>query len=242
MLKYKKLLVLLLLSALLLSSCGKKAYVLKPDVPDIPSDPTVIESGIAEGGAQQTNSGTGEDETDDKGADSDIDDLVRLQSQIASCYFEQRVDYPDGAVFLQVWYKNERMKLISSVNSYVLSECYYDYAGCTQLAYYHDTAAALSSYFDPNGSDAPNNPLLTDYRSCTLLGGEEIDGQYCLQLETESGDYLWVSTANGFPLRSEYTDSLGARMSTQYMNISLNAVADEDVLLPEGISVKEAGQ
>ena len=61
--------------------------------------------------------------------------------------------------------------------------------------------------------------------------------QYCRIVETASGDRLWVSTKYGFPLRVEYTDSLGERYQVDYKNLSINTVSDEDVAMPADLEV-----
>lgn len=223
---------------LLAVACGSED---KQDT-ETTADSTVIETGIPHhnDSVDSTDSSTTE-ELPDKGEDATIADLTAAQSQIESCYFEQTVEYPDGAVFIQVWYKDGRMKLVSSVNSYVLNECYYDYNQRTLVTYYLDSASALQSDFDPESADAPDNPVLENYADYTLAGGEYIGDQYCLKLETPEGDYLWISTKLGLPLKAEYTDSLGERMTTQYGNIKLNSVQDGDLALPEGIEIRVEG-
>ncbi len=177
------------------------------------------------------------DEFVDKGEAATIDDIVAAQAKIKSFYFEQSVNYPDGSVFIQVWYKDKKMKLLSSVNSYALNECYYDYEKGTLVTYYIGSSSAMQSDFDPDSSDAPDNPVMEDYRSYTLRNGTYIDDQYCLCLETPEGDLLWVSTKYGFPLKAEYTDSLGERMTSTYSNIKINMVTDEEVSPPAGLEI-----
>ena len=226
--------VLLLLAALLLlPACGQSA----PEPAEDPSQPTVIEQGAAahqggEGEAQPS------DPFPDKGEAATLEDLNEALAKVESYYFEQSVAYPSGQVFMQVWYKDGRMKLVTSVDGYCLTESYYDYEqGQVVDVSPGDRTSAYGRDFDPNSENAPNNPKMEDYTAAELTGGETVGRQYCQIVETDSGDKLWVSTKYGFPLRVEYTDSLGERYQVDYKNLSINSVSDEDVAMPADLEV-----
>ena len=226
--------VLLLLAALLLlPACGQSA----PEPAEDPSQPTVIEQGAAahqggEGEAQPS------DPFPDKGEAATLEDLNEALAKVESYYFEQSVAYPSGQVFMQVWYKDGLMKLVTSVDGYCLTESYYDYEqGQVVDVSPGDRKAAYGRDFDPNSDTAPNNPKMEDYTAAALTGGETVGRQYCQIVETASGDKLWVSTKYGFPLRVEYTDSLGERYQVDYKNLSINTVSDEDVALPADLEI-----
>ena len=139
---------------------------------------------------------------------------------------------------MQVWYKDGLMKLVTSSSGYGLTESYYDYNQGTVVDYYPGTQnTAYGRDFDPQGEYAPDNPKMEDYSTAVIVGSETVGRQTCQILETVSGDKLWVSTKYGFPLRVEYTDSLGERYQVDYRNLSINTVSDEDVSLPTDLSV-----
>ena len=226
--------VLLLLAALLLlPACGQSA----PEPAEDPSQPTVIEQGAA---AHQGEEGTAQptDPFPDKGEAATLEDLNEALAKVESYYFEQSVAYPSGQVFMQVWYKDGLMKLVTSVDGYCLTESYYDYKqGQVVDVSPGDRTSAYGRDFDPNSENAPNNPKMEDYTAAELTGGETVGRQYCQIVETDSGDRLWVSTKYGFPLRVEYTDSLGERYQVDYKNLSINTVSDEDVAMPADLEV-----
>lgn len=239
------LLLMLLTIGLLLVACDNTPGA-DPQNPSLP--PNVIEPGL-----QPPLSSDPEDPADpgdipsadlfpDRGEAATVADLVAAQSKVESYYFEQMLIYPDGQVFNQVWYKSNKMKVLSSVDGYGLTENYYDYAAGTVISSFPGMGLSATLLdFDVNGADAPDNPILDDYESCTVLGGEEINRQYCLVLETPDGERLWVSTKYGFPLQVEFTDSLGEHMTVQYKNISINTVNDEDVAPPADLEVYYGG-
>ena len=78
---------------------------------------------------------------------------------------------------------------------------------------------------------------MEDYSTANIVGSETVDRQTCQILETASGDKLWVGTKYGFPLRVEYTDSLGERYRVDYRNLSVNSVSDEDVTIPGDLQI-----
>ncbi|MBR2783288.1 MAG: hypothetical protein IKD93_03745 [Firmicutes bacterium] len=224
---------LLSLLLLLLCACGS------PEA-EKEAQPTVIEQGAA---AHQENEAESserqpEDPFPDKGADSTVEDLTAALAKVESYYFEQSVPYPSGQVFMQVWYKDGLMKLVTSVDGYCLSESYYDYNQGTVVEFYPGSAGeAYGRAFDPGDANAPKNPKMEDYSAAALTGSETLGRQSCLILETDSGDRLWVGTRYGFPLRVEYTDSLGERYQVDYRNLSINTLSDEDVALPGDLQV-----
>lgn len=230
-------LILLLALVLLLSCCGQPQ-----PAEEEPSQPTVIEQGAA---AREETTREEEEEENipaepfpDKGEETTVEDLTAALENIDSYYFEQSVAYPEGQVFMQVWYKEGRMKLVTSAYGYGLTESYYDYGQGLVVDY--SPGAMTTAYgrsFDPNGDNAPTNPKMEDYSTATVLGFESVGRQTCLVLQTLSGDKLWVSTKYGFPLRVEFTDSLGERYQVDYKNLAINQVDDEDVSIPSDLPV-----
>lgn len=234
------LLLLLLVTALLLCACGPE----QPPEP-VADQPTVIEPGKSgqaqDPASQETDPEQPEEEFPDKAELATAADLTAALAKVESYYFEQSVAYPEGAVFMQVWYKDGLMKLVSSVDGYGLTESYYDYHHGTVVDYYPGVSeTARRSNFDFEGENAPTNPKLESYHDDEIIGGESIGRQYCLILQTAYGDKLWVGTKYGFPLRVEYTDSLGERYTVDYKNVSVNTVSDQDVALPADLLVLDA--
>ncbi|MBR5430012.1 MAG: hypothetical protein IK116_05740 [Firmicutes bacterium] len=239
-------LALLLLPTLLLlcSACGSRTEEGQT------AQPTVIEEGAAARQEEQAETGeTGEaddaesgrqpDPFPDKGEAATPADLDDALSRIDSYYFEQSVPYPSGQVFMQVWYKDGRMKLVTSVDGYCLSESYYDYDKRTVVEVYPGSDQAVTRDFDPDADNAPKNPKMEDYTAAVLTGSEVVGRQLCQVLETAAGDKLWVSTKYGFPLRVEYTDSLGERYQVDYRNLSVNTLTDADLALPDGVQAEQ---
>jgi len=228
----------LLIFALLLSGCGENTAAQPARDPDLP--PNIIEPGVPQAPAADdpaANDPSEEDPFPDKESASTQEDLAAAQSRIESYYFEQMLEYPDGYVFNQVWYKNGKMKVLSSVDGYGLTELYYDYDACTVVSCTPGLGNAVMWDFDPASPDAPDNPILDDYTAYTPAGEEVIDRQYCMILQTPEGELLWVGTKYGFPLQVEFTDSLGERMTTQYKNVSINTVKDEEVVPPDDMEI-----
>ena len=232
---------------LLAAGCGEEPQA-APEVEE--RQPLIIEEGInqpaAEEPQQQPDAQTPADEPAvefaDKGEATTVEDLIAAQAKITSFYFEQTVEYPNGRVFIQVWYKDEKMRLISSQGGYGMAEEFYDYEAGTLITHApgSDEPAVLFA-FDKTSPDAPDNPVMNDYSTYTLVGGEEIDRQYCLILEAPNGDLVWVSTKYGFPLQTEYTDSLGDRLTAKYKNVSINTVKDSDVMPPADLEIYDYG-
>ena len=234
-------LLLLTLAAFMLAACGGVTEEEQED-----SQPTVIEQGAA---ARQDEAGQTEEDEEadvpapedifpDKGQDATLEDLAAALDKVESYYFEQSVAYPEGHVFMQVWYKDGLMKLVTSVSGYGLTESYYDYDRGTVVDYYPGAVETASGReFDPEGPNAPKNPKMEDYSTATVVGSETVNRQFCQILETVTGDKLWVSTKYGFPLRVEYTDSLGERYNVDYKNLSINTVSDKDVAIPADLQI-----
>lgn len=222
----------LLLAAFLLPACGGVEQE-----EDQSLRPTVIEEGAAT--RQEEDAGPSlSDPFPDKGEAASLEDLAAALEKVESYYFEQSVAYPQGQVFMQVWYKDGLMKLVTSVSGYGLTESYYDYGRGTVVDHYPGALpAAYGRSFDPDGPNAPKNPKMEDYSTARDVGSETVGRQLCRVLETVSGDKLWVSTKYGFPLRVEYTDSLGERYKVDYRNLSINTVRDEDVTIPDDLQV-----
>ena len=95
--------------------------------------------------------------------------------------------------------------------------------------------------FSPSDPDLPDQPKADDYLSYTVVATEEIDGQVCKVLQTDTGDKLWVSTLYGMPLQVEFTDSLGDRYTVAYENLRINDISDKEIALPEGVTVYDMG-
>ena len=242
MIKKSTLLFLLALVLVYAAACNQQ-----PDAGETPlngEEPSVIEPGVSEDDPEEED--PGEEETDvepveefvDLGEATTVEHLITAQQKITSYYFEQHIEYLNGHVFIQVWYKDGKMKLISSVDGYGLTENYYDYNEGTIINYSPSSGTAATMMdFDEHAEDAPDNPVKDDYAAYTLVGSETIDRQYCLILETPEGDLLWVGTKYGFPLQVEFTDSMGEHLISQYKNVSINTVSDEDVEPPADMEI-----
>lgn len=225
----KVLLPLLLAAALFCAGCGDNQ----------PEDNNVIEPGTADAEIQA------DPGINDKGEATTLEDIAAAQSRISSYYFEQSLPSGDVNIFARVWYCDNKMKVVTSINGELQSESYYDYNSRTQIDYSPaDSDTAIAMDFDPNAADAPDNPLDDDYLTCTLLGNEVIDRQNCVIVQTANGDKLWVSTADGFPMQVNFTDHFGAESTVAYRNIELNTVTASDVEVPADLEIEylNAGQ
>ena len=231
-------LTLLLAAAVFMAGCGSA------DGSKDENEPIVLEPGI-----ENNDSGTVDDgqeneveEFVDKGEATTVDDLVAAHDKITSYYFEQTIPYADGSVFLQVWYWNNLMKVVASAAGGEINESYYDYNEMTMIYYTPSEGnEAIKMDFDPQGEDAPDNPKDEDYRTCTQLGTEQIDGQLCYIMETSVGDKLWVSTKYGFPLQVQFVDHLGDTYTVEYCNVAINTVTAEDVAVPDDLNIYYLG-
>ena len=209
-------------------------YVVEPGLPvDVPEDTVgdgedTDEPDVPEG-----------PQFEDKGESATLEDLAANLELIESYYFEQDIPYVDGHVYMQIWYKDGLMKVVTSVDGYGLSEYYYNYDDNTVINYAPGSdTPAMKMAFDPAGVDAPDNPKLRDYTAdCTVSGFEVIDRQNCMVLETAEGSTLWVSTANGFPMQVYYEDSMGDFWTVKYKNLRLNSVEDKELLLDSAVEV-----
>ncbi|MDO4732141.1 MAG: hypothetical protein Q4B50_01305 [Bacillota bacterium] len=239
--------VLLLAAMLLCAGCSGQ-----PSAPPVEEDPqeVVVEPGHIpetppagqEGAAEDGSNASGEEEEVspfvDKGESSTTEDLDANLKQIESYYFEQNIPYVDGHIYMQIWYKDGLMKVVTSVGGYGLSEYYYDYKEQTVINYAPGSGTpAMRLPFDPGNPDAPDNPKLQNYLECTASGFESIDRQTCMILDTVEGSKLWVSTATGFPLLVYYEVSLVVFWSVLYINIRMNTVKDEELLLDPSVEV-----
>ncbi len=244
--KYKLILVslIMLMALLMMAACGDDSAPVNAG-----DDPIVIEPGIngddddptADDGLD-TEDNPGDTDTPyaftDKGEQTTVDDLVKAQSHILSYYFEQTIPYPDGSVFMRVWYYQGQMKVITSIDGYIILEDYYDYNEQTHISYSPGDDSATQYSFDPYSDVAPVNPKQDDYSNCTYLQNETIGRQLCFVLQTNIGDKLWVSTKYGFPLQVEFADSFGAVYTVEYRNVEINTIAADDVAVPAGLTIK----
>ena len=185
---------------------------------------------------------TPEEEFVDKGEETTIDDLVAAQEKITSYYFEQTIPYAYGSVSLNVWYADNKMKVVANSASGEINESYYDYDEMTMI-YYNPAEGnqAIKMDFNPNSEDAPDNPKDENYAACTLLGKEELEGQLCYILQTAIGDKLWVSTKYGFPMQVEFVDHLGDTYTVAYHNIEINTISAAEVAIPDNVAVSYLG-
>lgn len=230
------LILLIIILTLALTACGNGAEQQQPE----PEQPTVIEPGQPDPGQQpeEPEEPAAPELFPDKGEATTVEDLSAAQAKIDSYYFEQTVQFPDGHMFMQVWYIDDMMKVATSVDGVSQSEFYYDYANMTVTTYYPGVSrSAMMLDFDASSPDAPENPKIRDYSACVLVGAETVNRQYCLILETADGSKLWVGTRYGFPMQAEYTDSLGDLYTIQYKNISINTVDPDEVLIPADLPV-----
>ena len=235
--------LILLLSLFFCVGCDQT----KDSTKDDSTGEVVVEPGVSNEPVQPVEDEEADDSEDaesdvpifvDRGEASTLEDITANLALIDSYYFEQNVPYVDGHVYMQIWYKDGLMKLVTSVDGYGLSEYYYDYNEGTVINYAPgNDAPAMKMSFDPNGGDAPDNPKLRDYQTCTVEGFETVDRQLCMVLVTPEGSKLWVSTETGFPLQVYYEDSLGDLWTVQYKNIRLNDVLETELLLDPSVEV-----
>lgn len=235
----------LLLVFSLLTACGDSDDTLSPHEPDM--EPVVIEPGLPErdddgDSPEQPPKIDNPEDFPDPGAEATLESVSEALFKIKSYYFEQEMPYLNTSVFMQVWYKDGYMRMLSSMDGYMLSENFYDYNQGTITIYSAVSGGpAQRMSFDFSSDEAPQNPVMEDYSLCTLLGSEEINGQICLILETPTGDKLWVGTQYGFPLQVEFTDSLGDRFVSSYNNIRINTLEDADVQPPAQMEIENVG-
>ncbi len=237
--------LLVLIGALLLLSAG----CAQQDEGDL-DDPQVIiiEPGIDEENPSLDNEDDQETEENeeegfiDYGSAATLEDLTTAQSKVQSYYFQQTIPYLDGSVVIQVWFKDNQMKWISTMDGMVGTEMYYDFNENKVISYTPSEGnTAIMMEFSPSDPDLPDQPKADDYLSYTVVATEEIDGQVCKVLQTDTGDKLWVSTLYGMPLQVEFTDSLGDRYTVAYENLRINDISDKEIALPEGVTVYDMG-
>ena len=174
----------------------------------------------------------------DKGEYTSISDLSAAQAKISSYYYEQNIPYTDASVFVRVWCVDNKMKVISSVEGYVLTEFYYDLDEMTVISYSPaDGDTGLKMHYTGDSEEAPDNPLVFDYDSFTHVDNEEVARQLCYVFETDLGDKLWISTKYGFPMQKEFVDHFGERYTVVYNNIQLNSISEDDVAVPEDMPI-----
>ncbi|MDO4581145.1 MAG: hypothetical protein Q4B96_00980 [Bacillota bacterium] len=221
----KALCLTLPVAALFFCACAPQAE------PAAEPEPQIIEPGVS-GEQQIIDSGIADEQQ------QVFDTLSGLQSQITSFYYEQSVPYPDGQVFMQVWRKDQLMKVVSSSGGYLLTEFYYDFTAHTVLSYSPgDNETALLTSFDPESGDLPDDPTREDFSQCSYLGRELVDGVLCYKLAAPQDETLWIDPNTGFPLQISYTDSLGEKYTVRYENIQLNNISDADVAAPDDIPI-----
>ncbi len=212
--------------------------------------PVIIEPGIGGDGGQvqeEEEEQTAEEEAEtggfvDYGAAATLEDLTAAQSKVESYYFRQTIPYVDGNVEIQVWFKDNQMKCVSTMAGMTGSEMYYDFNENTVISYTPSEGnSAVMMEFSPSDPDLPDQPKAEDYLSCTVTDTEEINGQVCKVLQTGTGDQLWVSTLYGMPLQVAFTDSLGDRYTVAYEDLRINDISDEEIALPDGVIVYDMG-
>ncbi len=235
----------ILLSAAFVSFClaGVAACGVEQEENDEQSDPVVLEQGVLEQGTdrQPADPATDSDEPfPDRGEATTLADLDAALAQIDSYYFEEKMPYVDGYVYMQVWYKDGKMKVQTSVDGYGQSVSYYDYAAQTVTSVSLDGSdTAVRMAFDPGGEgeDAPDDPKNNVYSECELLGYEVVNRQGTLKVQQPNGNILWVSTKYGFPVQAYFVDSLGYEYTVEYKNVEINNVQDADVEPPADLNV-----
>jgi len=207
-----------------------------PVNPDNEDDSVIIEPGISD---VPVNGDNTENVVvfEDKGEDTTVEDLAAAQEKISSYYFEQMMQSDYNSVFMQVWYCEGKMKVLTDTGASGKTEFYYDYDQELQISYTPGEDTAIAMYFDADGEDAPDNPLDDDYLSCTVLGSEELNGQLCYILQAVNGDKLWVSTKYGFPLQVEFVGHFGDIFTVAYSNVEINTVTEEQVTVPSDLQV-----
>lgn len=235
-----KLLLPLLAFMLIFSGCNGNDSLTDPSQ----DDSVILEPGFSYGDIKNDPDEEGTDPDEqimkfiDKGDATTIADLEAAQAKIQSYYFEQTIPYTNASVFVRVWYYNNKMKVISSVDGYVLTEFYYNYDDMTMISYSPaDSDKAVMMDFDINGADAPGNPLSDDFSTSILVGSEELARQLCFIVETATGDKKWISTKYGFPLQVEFVDHLGDQYTVGYRNVKINTVTEEAVEFPADIPI-----
>ncbi|MEG2212422.1 MAG: hypothetical protein RRY35_00810, partial [Clostridiales bacterium] len=159
-----------------------------------------------------------------------------------SYYFEQTMPYVDGSVNIKVWYKDNKMKMVSSMDNVGVSEMYYDYNDHTVISYTPSEGnTAVKMMFSPGDPDLPEEPKSDNYQNYTVIATEDINGQVCRVLQTDVGDKLWISTLYGMPLQVEFTDSLGDRYMVTYENLRINDITDDEIAMPANVTVHDMG-
>ena len=248
MLRVKNIVFVLMLAVALVvcCACGKS-----DDSGETDSDMTIIEPGTDDGDLVDNQTDPVEDEqTPDEDADAFVDygrtatleDLTLAQSQVQSYYFKQTIPYVDGSVTMEVWFKDNKMKVISSMDGFGITEMYYNYSDYSVLSYTPaEGKNAVMMTFDPSDPDLPNQPKADDYQSYSVLATEDLNGQVCRVLQTDAGDKLWISTLYGMPLQVEFTDSLGERYTVSYENLRINDITDDEVSPPADLIVYDVG-
>ncbi len=237
------LVLLLCLAVFCCCACSDKSTDAQDD-----AQPVIIEPGV-NGDSAQEDPDTAEPPKEedpnafvDYGRSATLEDLSAAQAKVTSYYFEQTIPYVDGMVNMQVWYKDNKMKIVSSMNGMGTTEMYYDYNDYTVLSYTPSEGnTAVLMAFSPDDPDLPDQPKSDEYENYSVISTEEVNGQVCRVLQTETGDKLWISTLYGMPLQVEFTDSLGDRYTVAYENMRINDITDVEVAVPEGVTVYDMG-
>lgn len=240
-------LVLMLAVALVVCCACSKS----DDASETDSDMTIIEPGTNDVDTDEDETATTEDEQIpeedenafvDYGRTATLEDLSIAQSKVQSYYFKQTIPYVDGSVSMEVWFKDNKMKVITSMAGAGVTEMYYDYGDDTMISYTPSEGKnAVMMTFDPDDPDLPNQPKEDDYQSYSVLATEELNGQVCRVLQTDEGDKLWISTLYGMPLQVEFTDSLGERYTVSYEDMRINDITDEEVTPPSDLVIYDVG-
>ncbi|MCL1976101.1 MAG: hypothetical protein FWG61_08085 [Firmicutes bacterium] len=175
----------------------------------------------------------------DQGRASTINDLMANKAKITSYYFEQTIYASYGEVFVQTWYANGWMKIVSSFTD---GEENIEYFDCENLILVSHAPSAgnygMMETFEEGNPDIPKNHLDNDYHNYKVVGTESIDGQICRILESRLGEKLWVSTKHGFPLQVEFNDPTNdEHFLIAYEGITFNQVRNEDVAMPQDLEI-----
>ena len=221
----------LLILMLILCGCSTETTVDEDDI-------VILEPGNPEDAQDNEQGSESEIKFIDKGEFTTIEDLTAAQAKISSYYYEQRIPYTDASVFIRVWYADNSMKVISSVDGYVLTEFYYDFDEMTMISYSPaDSDTGIKVGFSLDSEEAPDNPLALDYPTLNHTGTEDVNRQLCYIFENTNGEKYWISTEYGFPLQKEFSDHLGERYTISYKNIKINTVSADQVAVPEEMQI-----
>jgi hypothetical protein len=234
-------LTLLIMTAILLSSCGGGSPTTQNTTSTATSTSTNLPATSSTVASTSSSTTAKTTTTAATTANSSLADLLAKMSSVSTVKYDAVVVPPTGDAMTQkFWLKKNKMRIETDAEV-MNSISFIDTQAKTMINYIPSQNLAMKMDFSQAPQSGADAAQTLQNSSPTVVGVETIDGYVCTVLQytdQQSTTKMWIGQTNGLPIKVETMTPVG-KVVVNLKNISFENIDDNLFELPAGVTVMD---